>query len=527
MDVTVADLLALPELKECRLLDARVSCARIVKSVAIMDNPDILNWMSDYEILFSNGSSLSSLSGAEWKTFFEGLNAKRAAALFIKLQYYVDKIPEEAVSRAVDLDLPIVVVPNGYSWVKLSAPIQRRMIRGQFYAINESLDLSNALSKSMISEGSVGAVCRVAADRLSCGVAAFQGEGWALAGGTGQDDWGEVALALRAVDRVRFASPSRFSLNVRGRTVRVFRLPNRAGRYWGAYWDRDDARVHSDTDDLMIEQVNSALVLCLLKEEALRQVEQHYYLDFLRELLEGSLSDDDEIAVRSARLGRTIHSAYQIVATAAEGAADAWCESLVAALRQHPDPLLRDVMYCSTDAAVAFLCPVHSREDRVRIEALCAQAERCAGSGDLRFGVSGVHAVSSAHEAYFEALSAMTLFGFSARRVLYYDDLGLIRLLARDAQALDIPFVSDFYERILGSIVRHDRESKVSLVDTLDAYFHHEGSVGEASRALHIHENTLRMRLRSIERLSGCELRDCHDMVKLYLAVAIHRLMES
>lgn len=41
--------------------------------------------------------------------------------------------------------------------------------------------------------------------------------------------------------------------------------------------------------DFDIDQVNSALMLCLIKERALRQIEEHYYYEFLSELIDGTL----------------------------------------------------------------------------------------------------------------------------------------------------------------------------------------------------------------------------------------------
>lgn len=43
MDATIAEILSLSELKECRLLNPGVSLSQPVKSVTIMDNPEIFN----------------------------------------------------------------------------------------------------------------------------------------------------------------------------------------------------------------------------------------------------------------------------------------------------------------------------------------------------------------------------------------------------------------------------------------------------------------------------------------------------
>ncbi|MFJ5265183.1 PucR family transcriptional regulator [Streptomyces sp. NPDC088387] len=71
-----------------------------------------------------------------------------------------------------------------------------------------------------------------------------------------------------------------------------------------------------------------------------------------------------------------------------------------------------------------------------------------------------------------------------------------------------------------GRIAAYDAEHGTDHLATLAAYFWHFGEVAPASGALHIHQNTLRQRLRRAEREFGLDLRDPAQRLVLAVEVA-------
>ena len=106
---------------------------------------------------------------------------------------------------------------------------------------------------------------------------------------------------------------------------------------------------------------------------------------------------------------------------------------------------------------------------------------------------------------------------------LFYDDLGLLRVLAKNARSMETEFISDFFEDVLGKVALHDKESKVQLQATLHQFFLNDESIPDTARALGIHENTLRIRLKSIESLSGRSFRSSFGRVELFIASVLAR----
>jgi GAF domain-containing protein len=102
--------------------------------------------------------------------------------------------------------------------------------------------------------------------------------------------------------------------------------------------------------------------------------------------------------------------------------------------------------------------------------------------------------------------------------VATYEDLGPYRYVLSTDQGL-----RDAHQEPLQRLVDYDRRRGTELLDTLEGYLDHRGSVVATSRALYIHPNTLRQRLDRIERASGIDV-DRDDWLSLAIATKIVKL---
>jgi DNA-binding PucR family transcriptional regulator len=65
--------------------------------------------------------------------------------------------------------------------------------------------------------------------------------------------------------------------------------------------------------------------------------------------------------------------------------------------------------------------------------------------------------------------------------------------------------------------------AKGTLIETLTAYFHHGSSMEATARALFVHPNTVRYRLRQVAELSGCLPSQPRDAFTLQIALVLGR----
>lgn len=535
MDVTIKDILALPELRECSLLCRDVSCTQTVKAITIMDNPEILDWLSDYEILLSNGSSLVDLNVLEWKAFFDGLVKKKAAALFIKLSYFIGRLPDEVVAYIREIDFPVVVVPNSYSWIKLTDPIQRFMIKQQFYYMSESIVLRDALNDALVHGGGIDDLCQVASRDLGREVAVFS-EDWTIIGQTDNDIWHNVSYALKKgkpvyreyLDEEQQRKFPHYALRTSKGKVIFIKLPYQMGKRYSAFWTDRSADDIAELDTFKIEQINIALMLCIYKEVELGRVERHYYMNFLLDLIDGVLVDKSEIREKAERLGRKVHDAYQLIVFEVVGSKPKnFLSELVACFKRELEPPIRDIMCCERDSKIVLFHPVLLNEDRAAITEVFKRISVNFDLPSIQFGVSRPYVVAQSHQAYEEALFAYSMQKVLYRPIIYYDDMGLLRLFEVNAKKLNVSFMSEYYERTVGVLADYDLENGTQLLETLSIFLSKDRSVADTASAMYLHENTLRARIKRIETVTKRSLRSSIDITELTIGIQIHAFLKA
>lgn len=140
-----------------------------------------------------------------------------------------------------------------------------------------------------------------------------------------------------------------------------------------------------------------------------------------------------------------------------------------------------------------------------------------------RIGIGGPYAgLEGCRRSYLEAREALEIGRLvdPKRRIYPFEDY-LLYLFLRADKALAERFVST----VLGPVVEHDRRRRSDLLNTLESYFANGESAKETGRSLYAHPHTITYRMKQIERLTGCSLKDPQDKLHLQLAVKAFRIL--
>jgi purine catabolism regulator len=108
---------------------------------------------------------------------------------------------------------------------------------------------------------------------------------------------------------------------------------------------------------------------------------------------------------------------------------------------------------------------------------------------------------------------------FEEQKPLYFPDLSVYRLLF---QFEHNPELIAFQEEILGPLLSY--EGGRELIQTLEAYFAHNGNLSQASEALFVHRNTLIYRLERIAEIADIDLDKPETRLGVQLALHIYRM---
>jgi hypothetical protein len=140
----------------------------------------------------------------------------------------------------------------------------------------------------------------------------------------------------------------------------------------------------------------------------------------------------------------------------------------------------------------------------------------------LTVGIGGSCGLDAMPAAFTQASRALqTALAFGHEGVHSLADLSILPAVLVD-HALGDAFVARYLEP-LAALGRHGGEIEA----TLRAWLDHGMRIDETARALHVHPNTLRHRLRRFEEATEANLRNASDVMELWWALERRRLVAA
>lgn len=142
----------------------------------------------------------------------------------------------------------------------------------------------------------------------------------------------------------------------------------------------------------------------------------------------------------------------------------------------------------------------------------------------IKVGISSrIKKLSQYSEALKQANLAESLAQEDCQFVQFYDDLGILKVIASISNK---EILTSFYQETLGPLEMADQLSDGCLCETLSAYLENNCNALIASQKLFIHRNTMRYRLNKIEEILNISLNDMHQVFLIQNAFAIKRYLD-
>jgi sugar diacid utilization regulator len=283
----------------------------------------------------------------------------------------------------------------------------------------------------------------------------------------------------------------------------------------------DPARTAGETDLAALEYAATILSVELVRLRSVAEAELRSGRDFAEELLAGA----DESAVKASAhvLGYDPQRPHRVIIVAGRprGGLD---EQFFQAVVRHVRGLeVGSLVVARTDYVVVIAC---HEADWAKLQAAIA--------GDLPRGTCRLavgsrypdawHVAASYREAQFVASLASSALGNPAVPVLYFESLGVYRMLS---SITDPAGIEAFMSQQLGPLIEYDRQHDASLVLTLARYFDSGCNYDGAAAALSVHPNTLKYRLKRVRDLLGRDPNDGSARLDLHLATTVWLTLDS
>lgn len=126
-------------------------------------------------------------------------------------------------------------------------------------------------------------------------------------------------------------------------------------------------------------------------------------------------------------------------------------------------------------------------------------------------------------DSYQEALKALTVLrqGNYPEAILFFEDIGILQILW-DVERHNLV---NFTTEMLRGLIEYDRESQTDLIHTLGVYLACDGRIQDTAERLHVHPNTISYRVKRINEILSCDLKDFETKLNLSIAYKIYKFI--
>ena len=284
----------------------------------------------------------------------------------------------------------------------------------------------------------------------------------------------------------------------------------------------------------LLRMVATLLGLELERSRSPEWASEEAAADFVRSLLDRSVTDRGDIAARAAELGADLSSGSGVlIARAVPHAAQSgdWrARVLTIAVRGvraiSSGALAADGEHTGEGAEVIAVVPTDEDTRLGRAaEALAGELEQ-----ELTgFAVVVSHSRIAAdpvdlYRAGQEARLAANVGEAEGARLLAFEDTGAYRLLL-PAMSEDPAELERFYSETVEPLAAYDEQYETDLLKTVESYLDHDGNVAATAQHLYTHRHTIRYRLERAKELCGHDVTSTEGREKLGLGLKAMRVL--
>lgn len=128
--ITLKEALKIGELKKGKVIAGEKGLNRIVSYVDILEVPDMIGWLRGEELILTTGYAIKDNPDMQEKLISE-LAKIDAAGIVIKVNRFLDKIPEIMIKKANELNFPIIQIPPDIPYIDITHPLLKEILLKQ------------------------------------------------------------------------------------------------------------------------------------------------------------------------------------------------------------------------------------------------------------------------------------------------------------------------------------------------------------------------------------------------------------
>lgn len=524
-----------------------------IKSVNVLDNIDVIHWMSENELVLTTGFCFKDDKQLQIKLIHD-LKKVNCSALCIKVNRFFDEVPASMIEEAEKVGLPVIEIPYYCRFSEISRLIYTKLCNLETFNKEYRLNTIERLSECYFNNGSVEQMIAILATAIDkcvviCNVQ-LNVVAYVFPDGVVRTDrkTGErgVRLAssnlLTSTDIIDKHSVE-FIINSTNLSFRGFKLPKNLGVLF-VECDKDN-RIPSLAKEITVHSINLITLAIERNKNVLKSSGTHFGLlfDFF---MDGKEKNDEEIKLLCDMYGFDYNRKRVCITVKLSDKLERSHPRIMQRVSDEINEFMIEsghrYFICSNGKFVCcfvyynpVLKNIMAVMDSLKIaESICDNLKRnfspeITKASDRKpfiIGIGRCHIrLSTIREAFIDSMRAIHLNEILENEECvssYFQQLPLhvMSLMSNDE-------LRKIYRDSVKILVDYDEENNSNLIETLRTYFQCKFNGAETAKKLFLHRNTLAHRLEKIKSLLNMDLSNADELFSLYNGICAMDLLHS
>ncbi len=523
MALTVREMLQMEEMRGYEIISGGGGLDREVVTVSVMDAPDIFQWLRGGELVLTSGYTIKdepeSIAG-----LIEKIDRAGAAALFIKMGRFIEKLPRDVIDISNELRFPIIFMPFDRAFIDVINPVLSRLVWTQSEIIRHSVSIHQAFVDIALHDKDISEVVAALQKLLKRDAVFFD----------------------TMFDRIFAPDGVALSENFRQCFLTEYTcIPVESDKVpYGFFVLLEKNSKIDEYDRITLEHAATYTKLIMQKKLSNMQVEKRYRDQFVQDIILSNIKSDLEMSQRSRLFGRELNGDYCVFIVDIDHFKLKFASLPQAKSGEKLNRMANSIFDAAlgvfkaegfsvfytffSDHAVFILYEI-SKGMKGRIDACIGHIHRTARE---KFACTVTIAAGGTEKdkmniskSFQEAKRAIKIarLVYGEGSTAFYDNLGIYKLLD---QMKETPGVDSFYRDSLDRLFEYDKDKNGGLIQTLTALIDNNWNLKQTAKSCFFHYNTVKYRYHKIEEILGKDLSCTSERLNLELAVRLFQMSE-
>ncbi|PRS40412.1 hypothetical protein C6W19_06975 [Bacillus sp. RJGP41] len=544
----VEDLFIVDVFQEAKIIAGHAGLKRKVESIEISETPDAINFLAKNSLLLTTGYAFKNDPHALCNLIFQ-INELPCAGIAIKLKRFIDEIPQDVIELADSLEFPIIQIPEtltlGAVAHQLLSFIWDNQIEELFYAMHIHKEFTNMMIKGY----SLNSLIENLGSLLKCPVLLLDPIG-DVTSFSHHFRTGNMKIVMKNVqehikrDIETYLEKNQLTIDIQNTdiSIKMFRVKTmRPYPYFLLILHPE--KLSYPSSQLAIEQASTVISFTLLKNEAIRENSRLLENNFFASLVDGKISNKQEIIHRGKQHGLIDNMKYVCIVCKIDDDKQNALQKSADIMNRLYDYLYKflhksflkidtnNIVFMKDGYFVILMQAPLNINDSIKsiIEERLKEFQNEAYSNlkiSLSFGVGNFsNDLTYIHLTYEEAVEAWTNGAelFQNKFINFYETKQLIELI----RLIPEKDLKKFYENTLRSLSYPKNKDEKDLVNTLLVYLDNNCELAITSRKLFVHRNTVKYRIAKCEDMLNYSVHDAKNSLHLRIALLMSSIFRG